>query len=100
MPLLEDKVCVITGGAGSLGLASARLFLREGAKVIGISRDPANLAAAQQALAGKGLTVDVEAVDLTDPEAAAAAFEFYRRRFKQQWDDAQVEIEDWIRENP
>ena len=32
--------------------------------------------------------------------AAAAAFEFYRRRFKQQWDDAQVEIEDWIRENP
>ena len=32
--------------------------------------------------------------------AAAVAFEFYRRRFKQQWDDAQVEIEDWIRENP
>jgi len=32
--------------------------------------------------------------------AAAAAFEFYRRRFKQQWDAAQVEIEDWIRENP
>ena len=32
--------------------------------------------------------------------AAAAAFEFYRRRFKQQWDDAQLEIEDWIRENP
>jgi len=32
--------------------------------------------------------------------AAAAAFEFYRRRFKQQWDEAQVEIEDWIRENP
>lgn len=32
--------------------------------------------------------------------AAAAAFEFYRRRFKRQWDEAQVEIEDWIRENP
>ncbi len=32
--------------------------------------------------------------------AAAVAFEFYRRRFKQQWDEAQVEIEDWIRENP
>jgi branched-chain amino acid transport system permease protein len=32
--------------------------------------------------------------------AAAGAFEFYRRHFKQQWDDAQVEIEDWIRENP
>ena len=32
--------------------------------------------------------------------AAAVAFEFYRRRFKQYWDEAQVEIEDWIRENP
>ena len=32
--------------------------------------------------------------------AAAVAFEFYRKRFKQHWDEAQVEIEDWIRENP
>lgn len=31
--------------------------------------------------------------------AAAIAFEFYRRRFKRQWDRAQVEIEDWIRDN-
>ena len=31
---------------------------------------------------------------------AAVAFEFYRRRFLRQWDDVQVEIEDWIRENP
>jgi branched-chain amino acid transport system permease protein len=32
--------------------------------------------------------------------AAGAAFEYYRRRFKEQWDAVQVEIEDWIRENP
>jgi branched-chain amino acid transport system permease protein len=32
--------------------------------------------------------------------AASAAFEYYRRRFKEQWDAVQVEIEDWIRENP
>ena len=32
--------------------------------------------------------------------AAAIAFEFYRQRFKQHWDEAQIEIEDWIRENP
>jgi NAD(P)-dependent dehydrogenase (short-subunit alcohol dehydrogenase family) len=30
--LLQDKVCVITGGAGSIGMASARLFLDEGAR--------------------------------------------------------------------
>jgi NAD(P)-dependent dehydrogenase (short-subunit alcohol dehydrogenase family) len=31
MGLLDDRVCVITGGAGSLGVAGARLFLDEGA---------------------------------------------------------------------
>jgi branched-chain amino acid transport system permease protein len=30
----------------------------------------------------------------------AAAFEFMRRRFKREWDAIQVEIEDWLRENP
>ncbi len=30
----------------------------------------------------------------------AAAFEFGRRRFKAAWDEIQVEIEDWIRDNP
>lgn len=57
-----------------MGLACVEALAWEGAKVIGISRDPANLAAAQQQLAAKGLSFDVEAVDLTDPEASAAAF--------------------------
>jgi branched-chain amino acid transport system permease protein len=30
----------------------------------------------------------------------AAAFEYMRRRFKREWDSIQVEIEDWLRENP
>ena len=30
----------------------------------------------------------------------AAAFEYMRRRFKHEWDAIQVEMEDWIRENP
>jgi NAD(P)-dependent dehydrogenase (short-subunit alcohol dehydrogenase family) len=31
---LDDKVCIVTGGAGSLGFAAARLFLAEGGKVM------------------------------------------------------------------
>jgi NAD(P)-dependent dehydrogenase (short-subunit alcohol dehydrogenase family) len=34
MQALAGKVCVITGGAGSLGLAAARLFIEEGARVV------------------------------------------------------------------
>ncbi|XFF02310.1 SDR family NAD(P)-dependent oxidoreductase (plasmid) [Bradyrhizobium guangxiense] len=33
MKRLEDRVCIVTGGAGSVGLATARLFLEEGAHV-------------------------------------------------------------------
>jgi len=33
MAKLDGKVCMVTGGAGSLGLAAARLFIAEGAKV-------------------------------------------------------------------
>ena len=33
MDALTGKTCIITGGAGSLGMASARLFLAEGASV-------------------------------------------------------------------
>jgi NAD(P)-dependent dehydrogenase (short-subunit alcohol dehydrogenase family) len=35
-PRLEDKVCVITGAAGGIGAASAELFEREGARVVGV----------------------------------------------------------------
>ena len=34
MPLLENKTCIVTGGAGSLGFAAALLFLEEGANVV------------------------------------------------------------------
>jgi len=34
MGALADKVCIVTGGAGSVGRATARLFLAEGARVM------------------------------------------------------------------
>ena len=47
MPLLEDKVCIITGGCGSVGLASARRFLAEGARVMLVDLEADRLEAAK-----------------------------------------------------
>ena len=32
--------------------------------------------------------------------AEPCAFEYYRRGFSRSWDEIQIEIEDWIRDNP
>ncbi|HXX03158.1 MAG TPA: SDR family NAD(P)-dependent oxidoreductase [Xanthobacteraceae bacterium] len=42
--LVEGKTCIVTGGAGSLGLASARALLAEGAKVMLVDLDADKLA--------------------------------------------------------
>jgi short-subunit dehydrogenase len=62
---LAGKVVVITGGSRGLGLAMARVFLRRGAKVAVLARDPEALDRARQLLAGHG-TVFVRPCDVRD----------------------------------
>jgi NAD(P)-dependent dehydrogenase (short-subunit alcohol dehydrogenase family) len=50
MGIMNGKVCVVTGGAGSIGLASAELLIREGAKVMLVDNDEDNLRLAIKAL--------------------------------------------------
>ena len=41
MGMLDGKICIVTGAAGSLGRASATRFVAEGAKVMLVDRDRA-----------------------------------------------------------
>ncbi len=50
MGIMHDKVCIVTGGAGSIGLASAAILLEEGAKVMLVGRNEENLARAAGSL--------------------------------------------------
>jgi NAD(P)-dependent dehydrogenase (short-subunit alcohol dehydrogenase family) len=71
MGQLDGKVALITGGESGIGLASARLFVAEGAKVHLLGIDEPKLKAAVQELGGDnalGTTADV-----TDEEAVHAA---------------------------
>jgi len=50
MGIMNGKVCIITGGAGSIGLASASLLLQEGARVMLVGRNEENLVSAAKTL--------------------------------------------------
>lgn len=50
MQKLSGKTALITGGNSGIGLATAKLFLEEGARVAITGRDPASLEEAQRAL--------------------------------------------------
>jgi NAD(P)-dependent dehydrogenase (short-subunit alcohol dehydrogenase family) len=66
---LQGKHILITGGTRGIGLACARLFLQEGARVTLCGRSAASRDAALAALKGAG-PVAVQLADLTDAAAA------------------------------
>src|SRR5438094_1102177 len=63
---LRDRVCVVTGSTGGIGLATARLLAAEGARVAVAGRDSARVESARQT-AGAALAV---VADLSEPGAA------------------------------
>lgn len=79
MKKLEEKTCVVTGGAGSLGNAVARLFLAEGARVLLVDVDAAGLDRIAAELASDDL--DVVVADVSNAEATEAYIQKAVARF-------------------
>jgi NAD(P)-dependent dehydrogenase (short-subunit alcohol dehydrogenase family) len=74
---LKDKKVLITGGSKGIGLACAKAFIAEGAKVALVSRSEENLRKAKEDLK-TGYTI---AADLTDAAAAAAMVDKVEKEF-------------------
>jgi NAD(P)-dependent dehydrogenase (short-subunit alcohol dehydrogenase family) len=79
MARLQEKIAVITGGESGIGLASARLFVTEGAKVhlIGIDRPKLDGAVAEL----RPENASASEADVTDQAAVKAAIEAAVERF-------------------
>ncbi|EYF07229.1 SDR family oxidoreductase [Chondromyces apiculatus] len=66
---LEGKVAVITGGTSGIGLATAKLFHEEGARVLVTGSNPRTLEAARTELEGIAEVVQSDAGDRAQIEA-------------------------------
>lgn len=81
MALLDDKVCAITGGAGSVGVATARRFLSEGAKVMLVDLDAERLARSAESLEGGAERVATYAGDVSASETVRGFLDATIARF-------------------
>src|ERR1700752_2748405 len=67
---LTNKTALITGGNSGIRIATARLFVAEGAKVTVTGRDQAALRAAAKELGPNALAIVADATDIAATERA------------------------------
>jgi len=72
MNRLRDKVAVITGGTSGIGLATAKAFLREGARVVVVGREQRSVDQAKNLLGGGAVAVRADVTKLGELDALYA----------------------------
>lgn len=75
---LAEKRIVIIGGTTGLGLSAATAFVREGAQVVVVGRNPDSCAAAEKQLGGHSLAMSGDAAD---PQTAINAIALCQQAF-------------------
>jgi NAD(P)-dependent dehydrogenase (short-subunit alcohol dehydrogenase family) len=79
MARLQDKVALISGGGGSIGAATARVFAAEGARVVVADLDEAGLTAVVDEIGSDRAALGV--TDVTDSDQVRAAVALAVERF-------------------
>ena len=72
MNTLKNKIAVIIGGTSGMGLATAKMPLDGGARVLVTGRSQAGLESAQKEIGKDALVVSSDARSLTDIDALAS----------------------------
>ncbi len=72
MSKLQNKVAIVTGATSGMGLETAKLYLKEGAKVVLTGRSEAKLKAIEGELTGDYLLVKAEASSIEDSKKLIA----------------------------
>ena len=78
MGKLDGKVAVVTGGNSGIGLATAKLFHSEGAKVVIAGRDQKTLDSAAKEIGGETLAIRADVSKLADIDRL---FEAVKKKF-------------------
>jgi 3-oxoacyl-[acyl-carrier protein] reductase len=78
---LQDKVCIITGGAQGIGLATALKFAREGARVAIWDLTPGGIDHAVAQCRAAGAQACGQVVDVTDRSTVDAAVRAVKEQF-------------------
>jgi len=81
MPLLQDKIAIITGASSGIGRAAAEIFAREGASLVLVARRAALLEDCARAIRAAGGRAIACPGDVTSPETHEAAVEAAVREF-------------------
>ncbi len=71
MDRFKGKIALITGGTSGIGLATAKLFINEGARVIVTGRTSARIKEAQAELGDNAIVIHSDATSLPDMDALA-----------------------------